>query len=534
MEVQARVPRLILILLIASAFSGLGWAALIPLWHMPDEQAHFAQAQDIAATGGRPNPGFSTSQDIVTSEQFLGTFRDNRGNNRFTYHPEYRIPYTNGLEGFHEMNIVNFPIAMREMFIIKEATGYPPLYYWFIAFLNRGFWGHDLIFRVFVSRLATVMLSTTGVYVSYLLAREIFRERIYAIATAALVAFHPMWKFVGSAVTSDALMNVLYPLTILYLIRFIHRPQRSSFWKFTIVFLATLLTKTQSTLLLLLALPVAYSVVRNHSSFPRLERSLVVIGVVGALFGMVLTILNHTRLGEVYPQIFGRVFIPEIDDRRILQAHPTIGEFVVEQGRELYKQTVPWYWGVYRWLSLTLPLWAYRIIKVIIGLSVLGWIKAGVTRFRSLPSIANTTTLKLILASSVIYSQGLLWWNFLFWKSHGFPLGIQGRYFFPNLPEHLMLLLIGLFLLVPVKWRGVVLFSSVFSMIVFHWYSLFFVSASYYDTSSLSTFLIQASQYKPWFFKSPFLSGVLCSGLLSSLAFLIFFGYYMRRSRHGP
>src|SRR3990167_8868440 len=151
MEIQKSGRRALTSLLISVFLTGVGWAAMVPLWQMPDEQAHFAQVQELAAVGYRPNPGPSTSQDIVISEKLLGTFRDERGNNKFTYHPEFRLPYSNSTVGFNEEEIINLPPKMRKVFLINEATGYPFLYYWYISIVNRLIWGQDLIVRVFVS-----------------------------------------------------------------------------------------------------------------------------------------------------------------------------------------------------------------------------------------------------------------------------------------------------------------------------------------------------------------------------------------------
>jgi hypothetical protein len=126
----------------------------------------------------------------------------------------------------------------------------------------------------------------------------------------------------------------------------------------------------------------------------------------------------------------------------------------------------------------------------------------------------------MVLMSVFVYASGLLVWNYLYWKSHGFPFGIQGRYFFPNLPEHMILLLAGLLLLVPVAWRRVMAISSLVATVLFHWYSLWFISSSYYNSSNIQTFFLQASQYKPWFFKTPFLPTILVMAIFTNVIFL--------------
>lgn len=521
MEIQGQIRSLIVWLLISSFFAGLSWAALIPMWQTPDEQAHFAQAQDYAAVGYRPNPGPSTSRDIVITEKLLDTFRDS-GNNSFTYHPEYRIPYTKTTVGRDEEQIRTLPQSFRTDFVINEATGYPPLYYWYIAGVNKLFWKFDLITRVFVSRIATVFLTTAAVFVSYLLAAEVFKNRFNALVIASLVSFHPMWRFVGSGVTSDALMNLVYPLLILCFIRLWKRPAIRQLWKFLVVSVIALMVKVQ-TALVLFPFILLLLVKRNSSPSSKAYRFLT-RGIAAAMIVfMVIAVLRDTPVLFRAPifQLLGfrSIALPEIVPiNKWKFSSPTIFEYLFVMSKEAYRQTFAWYWGVYRWLSLTLPLRVYRGVKIFLILSLFGWVKG--LRFHTAGKIIIKAPLFITGASTLCYSVGILFWNYLFWRSKGFPIGLQGRYFFPNLPEHMIFVFAGLLLLVPVASRRFVAILSVTAMAIFHWYSLWFVSSSYYDLSNLQTFFLQASQYKPWFFKAPYLPVIILLGLISSGWFL--------------
>lgn len=524
MAIQTENKSLVVWLLVSSFLIGLSWAALIPMWQTPDEQAHFAQAQDFAAIGYRPNPGKSTSRDIVLSEQLLQTFRDS-GNNRFTYHSEYRLPYSDSLAGIFEQEIVNIPVSFRTDFVMNEATGYPPLYYWYIAGVNKLFWESDLMTRVFLSRIATVFLTTAAVFTSYLLAREVFKHQIHAIATAALVSFHPMWRFVGSGVTSDALFNMLYPLGILILLFFLRKGSRKWFWLFYAVFFSAMFAKVQAVSLYLIGFfPMLAQVYRK-----RWRREMMFVGA-SFLFFLVVTSIAVLRSFPNSPLVRfpGWVTLPEISLLTQFSEPPTLPDYMIFIGRELYRQIFPWYWGVYRWLSLTVPIWSYRIIKIIMIGSFIGWFLV-IARRRKLLALVRRKPLLIALMSSAVYAIGLLAWNFLFWKNHGFSFGIQGRYFFPNLPEHMVLLLAGLLLLVPDTLRKLVSVSVSIAMIAFCWYCLWFVSSSYYDSSKAQIFFLQASQYKPWFFKSPLLPILVGASLASSIYLCKQLLYYMRR-----
>ena len=232
-----------------------------------------------------------------------------------------------------------------------------------------------------------------------------------------------------------------------------------------------------------------------------------------------------------------------------------MAEYIKVTAVELYRQGFPWYFGVYRWLSLTLPIWVYRAIKLVLLVSAAGW---GVGLLKKQTGIIRRKPAAIVLFSALVYAGGILGWNFLYWKSHGFSLGIQGRYFFPNLAEHMILLMGGLKLfmrfVIPaqatsdVAQAGIyfnrfriksgmtveklIIFLAVLGMVIFNWYSLWFVSLSYFDNSNFYTFFLQASQYKPWFFKTPFLPGIVGLGLITSGWFLVEMLKYTRTQEH--
>src|SRR3989344_9338502 len=119
------------ILFVSALINAISWIILIPLWQYPDEQSHFAQIQYIAEIGGIPEGSKSqdTSYEIAISEKILGTERDSLGNNKFTYHPEYKLDYSEGIFGPGEDQITDLPKSSRIQLVKQEATLNPPLYY---------------------------------------------------------------------------------------------------------------------------------------------------------------------------------------------------------------------------------------------------------------------------------------------------------------------------------------------------------------------------------------------------------------------
>ncbi|MBI5357143.1 DUF2142 domain-containing protein [Candidatus Collierbacteria bacterium] len=521
MEFQQKASKLLIIFSTAVFFAGISWAAMIPLWQTPDEQAHFAQAQDFAALRNRPQSGYSTSADIVLSEKYLGVFRDERGNNKFTYHPEYNIEYANSVYGLYEKEMIAMPAESRSILSINEATGYPPLYYLYISAINKQFWSLDLVSRVFLSRAATVLLSVGLGVVVFNIGKILFKQIFYAYVLAAMAVFQPMRMFTGSGVTSDSLMNFIYPLSMLFLLKADLRPTWKNLIALILALAALLLTKTQGVFLIIISLFLWLKVItgRKNKLVPKLISAVVLLAIAAVIF---IGIINRTALRNIIPQpLLANMFIPEVEDTIGLNSQPFLIDYIKISAVDFYRQVLPWYWGVYRWLSLTLPLWVYRVIKIITGLFLIGLI----TGFKKIKIVANLKPFAWLIGSSLIYTLGIYAWNLLFWRSKGFSFGIQGRYFFPNLTEHMAILLVGLLVLSPVRFRRAIGLSLVVLMTVFNWFSLWFVSESYFGSiTNFQTFFLRASQYKPWFFKTPFLPGIISLGIISSGWFLWRFG----------
>ena len=72
---------------------------------------------------------FCLAIEIAISEQYLGTFRDEHGNNRFTFHPEYRLEYSNNYTGIEEEAINALPLTARNNFVAKESAYYPHFFW---------------------------------------------------------------------------------------------------------------------------------------------------------------------------------------------------------------------------------------------------------------------------------------------------------------------------------------------------------------------------------------------------------------------
>ena len=109
-------------LLAALISNSLLWSLLVPLWHFPDEQAHFAHVAFIAEGGDLARHGRypDMNEEIYRSLEILGTKRNDQGNNLFTFHPEYRLPYSPTLIGPEENIINQLPLSSRTNLVVRE------------------------------------------------------------------------------------------------------------------------------------------------------------------------------------------------------------------------------------------------------------------------------------------------------------------------------------------------------------------------------------------------------------------------------
>src|SRR4030042_6263666 len=156
---DSKQKTLFILLLLVTFFKGIIWAEIVPLWHFPDEQAHFAQVQWYAEQKKPISGEYDLSLEIYESERLLGTLRDERGINKYTYHPECNIDYTNKSLGKYEQYLSSLPKSSRTTYVKREAARYPPLFY---LLSSLGYFmgtSGDLFVRVILTRWVSVFLA---------------------------------------------------------------------------------------------------------------------------------------------------------------------------------------------------------------------------------------------------------------------------------------------------------------------------------------------------------------------------------------
>jgi len=504
-------------LLLAAAFlNALSWTVLIPVWQYPDEQAHFAQVQGIAETGSTLKSYPNTSYEVALSEQILETERDGFGNNKFTYHPQYHLQYSQNYLGPRENEIVNLPSSARKSLTKFEATVNPPVYYYSASVVYKIFSFSNLFSRVFAIRIFSLTLFILTVFFSYRIGKLIFpRQRILPITLTALVAFKPMLIFSSTGILPDPLTNLLFTLILLIFLKIL----KSGFKFPLLVILAAVVilgifTRQQFLISIpIVLIPIIYQLGKNLK-FTKKSLTFQIISISTLIF-----------LGLIFEKVLTRYLsLPEIGfpDLKLL-TDPSFKQYFVWTIRHSISEVLPWYLGVYKWLSLTVPHINYQIINRLILLSMFGLLIRLVLMVKNKKVSNSDLVLTFLITASLIYFLTFTIGDYYFNRLFGYSFGIQGRYFFPLVVFHLAILLIGL-------WQFLELFTKryakyglviiVLLMITFNNISLATVASSYYETTSIDTFINQVSQYKPIIFKGRIILLILFSALISQAIFL--------------
>lgn len=510
------------LLFVSAFFNALSWIIIIPVWQYPDEQAHFAQVQFISEIG---NIEYSlrtldTSAEVTLSEKILKTERDDLGNNSFTYHPEFKLPYTNSYFGVDEDKIISLPPSARKEMVKKEATVNPPLYY-FIGSLAYKLAGMgDLFTRVYAVRLVSLAFFMLTIATTYLVSKLIFEKQPYLqLALTSIVATKPMLVFATTGVLPDTLTILLFSLLIFICLHVLKNGWSILKIGFLILIIILGATTRQNFLISLFILPyvIFHQFITNKKS-----RILTIATVTLAFVLLFIASYFVPALDFIH-----RLDYPE-SSRKIAGnplANLTYFEHLSWTIRHSIAEVWPWYWGVYKWLSLTLPPVVYQIINRLISIAIVGIIIKAFFILKNKSYKKNIRFFFLIYIVAV-YFMALTTFDFLYRKNNGFSFGIQGRYFFPVIAPTLGLILIGASNLAQTIIKNYAKFMPVVLValfIIFNVFTLSYLASSYYETSSLATFIEHASQYKPSLLKGEIITVIFAANIFTSTLFLFSF-----------
>lgn len=485
------MKHLTLLLVVVAVQTGL-WSISVPIFEFPDEQAHFAQTQFLVEQGRLPHGReFDLSYEVAKTEMLLGTYRDQQGNNKFTYHPEYKIPYSDTLIGIHETEIESLNTEMsRQSYETREAARYPILSY---AFGSIGYWftyEGSLFERFFAVRMINVFWAVAIVYFSYKLGALVFEDRSLALMVGSLVGLQPMLRFLNAGINSDNLHIAICSAFLYVCAKILLRGwQGNDHVKAGVLLGLDFITKPQAYILIgIFGLMIAMRLLKSQEKLKEIRY--------GAMAGITCLLLSAWQ--EI-PRFWNfwhgsSAFLPNVSMNPAGEFLP----FLQFSLHKLYTQNIVWYWGVFKWLGVVLPRPIWWITNRLVLLAGLGVFLIAYKGIKKQETSVRLELLLFLLGATLMYVAAIFyfdWQHFLTW---GYSFGVQGRYYLPMIASQMTLLLAGIGALLP--WKRATWFMGsllVGWFLIMHVVAVWTVLKIYYDLSSTQSLLLQISQYKP-------------------------------------
>lgn len=464
----------------------LAWMLITPIFEFPDEQAHFGTVSYLLDQNRLPSGNdLDMTREMYSTQELLGVLRDGYGNNKYTYHPEYHVPYTDSIVGQYEEEIKSLNNQNdRNTYVGKEAARYPVLYYRLIGLFTTLVNKQDIITRVFVTRLGGLFIAFGLGYFSWKVGLLLFGKTKLANTLVALTLLQPMMSFVTAGINSDNLHNLLFLILIYLGLDTIKNGIKLKHFFFLPLALALdIYTKPQGFIAIpIIGISLLISIIRHHKWW-----MLVALLVLGLLVLVIAPNQLNLYSGLLTVSNFRGV---------------SLIEFLRFSSNKLLAQNVVWYWGVFKWLGVVLPSIYWQIANRVVLLAVIGLANYMYKAVKHKKLITDPLNVIYLVLVSAIYTTTIFWYDWQHLKIEGFSLGIQARYFFPTIVAHLSLLIIGI---TSIGWnKKIAEWLRRTLLLLFLWLQLggiWRLISIYYDTSSISTMITELSQYKPYFVK---------------------------------
>lgn len=498
---------LIYFLLILFIIKGVFWVGLIPMWQSPDEPNHFANIQFTAETGklyvGRGDKNLSA--EIAKSAELLNLDL-NLNLQKFALAPSWIPNFSQNFVGKFENEIKNIPKETRTNFIaVVGGVKSPPFYYILASLIYRIFANFSLIERIFFVRFFSLILGAGVVWLSFILAKELFSNEKTSLAVATIISFHPTFNVISSTVNPDIMLIFLTSAFLYFGVKILKNNDFSlknlSF--FFVSLISAVLTRFAAFSLILASIVVLA---------PR--RIYLILPLIFLFLGGFLIFFRSPGLFSEFSQFFA---VPAN------LAPVSFLNFATYSFTHYNGEVFSWYWAVFGWLEASLPVNIYRVLRILTVISLFGLIFL-IFNWLKKPKVDQgflvwTFIIVTIFASSAIFV--------LFdWQTYvrtGIGFGVQGRHFLASISAQMILFTLGIKTIAErfkMTEKYLLLFLT-FWFIFLNILSIWVIINFFYQPHDFYQFILRVSQYKPDFFKNIWLIFWLLTFLVFQLIFTV-------------
>lgn len=473
------------------------WGLLNFPFEIPDEQSHYATVNFLAEERRMPEKlENNLSYEEQEVEYLFGIMTD--GTNKYAHNPEYKPEFTTTITGKYQEDIRALNTQEnRTSYTISQAAIYPPLYYWVANIFHDLSYESDIITRLFTTRIVSLIFVVLTALVAYKMGILVYKNTKYALTLLAMTVLFPMTSYLGGAVNSDNLHNLLFAAFTLICLRVIKSGiHENSSLQIGIFIGLGLITKPQAYIMIpiyLLSVLLSRKKISGKTFFNSISTIAILILLIAG-WQEVPKFIEATSLSSINPYAIGAG-----------KEHGGLSNFLNFSKEFLLRiksEVIVWYWGIFKWSNLIMPRPIWWIANRIVVISALGIFYKFFQDFRSKKFSSVSRTSIFFILANIIYLLAIFWFDWQYYQLKGSSFGIQARYFMPLLIPQLILIHQGLINLAKKSQHKIILTKLLLAFFVLlQIVAVYTVASGYYDLSSLNSFIVQASQYKPWYAK---------------------------------
>ena len=440
------------------------WMIITPIFQVPDEPSHFSIVQFISEKGRRPHP----RREQVTSKYVLKVAQITN----FTWkiqHPVWEGYSSNWRQQINllDKNLLSSFETNRYQTSLKRH----PFYYFLASLVYLPFKKLNFLLGFFALRFFSIIISLVTIFFSYLISQTLYKNKLFSIGLVSLVAFHPLFSFINIGIHYDPLAILISTIFIYLAISFIKTKQKQYLSLSLLTGIVGVLVKPD-----LIVLPLSTIFLLKKSKLkiilPSIALFIIILSFSPPWISYLIThsnwlsdkLLYSINLNEY--AYAARFFINKLINGQIFTS---IINYIKQTSAIHWSQVFPWYWGTFGWLEVSMPLFVYRLIKILILISLAGWVKLLISK-KSTLKLSKTFKkgLGFLFFFSLFQALIVILNDFKFFTTSNQIYGIQGRYLLPAITAHMLLLFFGLSQLIPQKHHHIFFKLVILSSIIFN------------------------------------------------------------------